>query len=830
MDIQTAFEQAMALHRDGNLRQAEQLYRQIAQASPMTHGVHFLLGVLQAQESRNTEALASYERALKLKPDFVEALYNHGVVLWQMGRPADALKSYDGVVALLPTHAEAHYNRGVVLAQLSRFEEAVEAYNRALSQAPDFVAALTNRGVAQWILKLHDAALASYDTALSFQSDHVSTHYNRGLVLADMKRWGEALEAYDRSLQLAPGQPDVLSSKGIALMDMGRLDDALAAFDASLTLRPTDPDTLTNRGIVLAGLNRPDEALAAYDKALINRPGFVNAWYNRGMVQMELGLYDAALMSYDQVTTIEPQNADGWFNRGVALNRVHRHEEAVASYNTALAIRPDHTIALTNRGHTTWTHMGLYDAAIWDYERALSLDPDLPNARGELLQIRLYGGDWKNYARDVAEIDRGVRAGQQVIQPFIYQAIARSPADLQKCSAIFANSTYPARGDIAPHPKRGGKKIRIGYVSSDFREQATSYLTAGLYEQHDKDRFEIVAFDNGFDDKSPIRARLEAAFGKFVDITRMNDDAAAEAIRAEEIDILVNLNGYFGQPRMNVFARRPAPVQVNYLGFPATLGADYMDYIIADRTVIPAEERQYYTEQVVWLPDTYQANDDKRGIGPDVTRGEAGLPDDAFVFCNFNQSYKISPDTFASWMKILKATPNSVLWLLATHPVFDGNARKEAERHGVSGERILYAGAMPLAQHLARMKLADLFLDSLPYNAHTTASDSLWAGVPLLTLRGTTFPGRVAASLLGATGLPDLIAETPEAFEKRAIDLAADKAGLKKLRAKLEKDRATCALFDTKRFTRNIEAAYTTMWDAWQKGETPRAFAVEAKA
>jgi protein O-GlcNAc transferase len=414
-----------------------------------------------------------------------------------------------------------------------------------------------------------------------------------------------------------------------------------------------------------------------------------------------------------------------------------------------------------------------------------------------------------------------------VVQPFIYQALSQSPADLQACSIIHAARRYPAMTALHRPGKRRPGKIRVGYLSGEFREQATAYLTAGLYECHDKTRFEIIALDNGVSDKSAIRKRLEAAFDRFIDVSRLSDAVAAARIASEEIDILVNLNGYFGERRMGIFAHRPAPVQVNFLGFPATLGAPYIDYIIADRIVIPENERQFYTEQVVTLPDSYQVNDSRRAIAAQTpSRAACGLPESGFVFCSFNQSYKLAPDIFERWMAILKQTRGSVLWLLEGHPVFAGNIRREAEARGVAADRIRFAPFVGNENHLARLKLADLFLDTLPYNAHTTASDALWAGLPLITCRGKAFPGRVAASLLGAVGLSELVTEDLDAYEALAVKLAGDSRALQGLRDRLAENRNRMPLFDTGRFARHLETAYSVMVERHENGMPPQAFAV----
>jgi len=351
---------------------------------------------------------------------------------------------------------------------------------------------------------------------------------------------------------------------------------------------------------------------------------------------------------------------------------------------------------------------------------------------------------------------------------------------------------------------------------------------AGLFEVHDRNRFELFAFDNGFDDASPLRKRVEKSFESFTDISRSSDLDAAKLIRDHRIDVLINLNGYSGLPRNGVFAHRPCPVQVNYLGFPGTIGADYMDYIVADKHLIPGDEQRHYSEKVVYLPDSYQVNDSRRGIsGRTPARAEAGLPEAGFVFCCFNNNHKLTPDIFDLWMRLLDKVAGSALWLLEDNPAAARNLRREAERRGVAPERLVFAPRMELDAHLARHRLADLFLDTLPYNAHTTGSDALWAGLPVLTCMGKAFPGRVAASLLHAAGLPELVTHTLEEYEALALRLATNPPLLAGIKTKLARNRATYPLFDTDRFRRHIEAAYVTMWERVQRGEPPGNFAVQ---
>jgi predicted O-linked N-acetylglucosamine transferase (SPINDLY family) len=383
----------------------------------------------------------------------------------------------------------------------------------------------------------------------------------------------------------------------------------------------------------------------------------------------------------------------------------------------------------------------------------------------------------------------------------------------------------PLRGS----PTGPNAKIRVGYLSGEFRQQATSLLLVGVLEQHDKGAFEIFAIDNGYDDGSDIRRRITGAANGIIDISALSDPQAVDAIRAHRIDILVNLNGYFGEQRTGVFARRAAPVQVNYLGFPGTLGAGFMDYILADQHVLPPEHRQFYNEKVAWLPNCYQANDDRREISTRVfTRAEVGLPVQGFVFCCFNNAYKITPDVFDSWMRILSSVDGSVLWLLEDSAAAVANLRREAQARGVDPARLVFAGRMSPAEHLARHRCADLFLDTLPYNAHTTASDALWAGLPLLTCRGETFAGRVAASLLQNLGVPELIATKRDDYERTAIELAEDFERLLSIREKLSANRLKMPTFNTRRLARDIETAFRKMAERARAGLAPGHITVPA--
>ena len=822
-----ALEQAQAFHRTGNLEGAEALYQWILGAYPENFDAPYYLGILKAQRGLYQEALDLMSAALRINPQSAEANLNLGHVLAETGRLEEALASYDNALAVRPQHPEALYCRANALQRLNRHEEALASYDMVLAIMPDRPEVLTNRGNALHDLKRYEAALASYDKALAIMPEVALLHNNRGDTLRELKRYEEALASLDKALAIEPGSVEALNNRGNTLRNLQRYEEALASFDRALTISPNHSVVHNNRGNALQELKRFEAAIASYDKALAINPDFTDALLGRGNALQVLKRYQEAIGSYDTALAIKPDLSDALFGRGNVLKDLGRYGEALASYDRALALEPDYPDALNKRGNAL-LKLKRPDEAARSFARLLELTPDYGFAKGWLLHAKMLGCDWEGLTGLAESIENDIRAGRKSAEPFGHQAISRSAPALRRCAEIYAAEIFPPAATRLWNGERyRNGRIRLGYLSGEFYQQATSILMAELFERHDRNRFELFAFDNGGDDASEIRGRIKQAFDEMVDITRLGDQEAAAALKRRQIDVLVNLNGYFGRARQGIFALRPCPVQVNYLGFPGTIGAGYIDYIIADRQVIPPEQEACYTEKVVYLPDTYQVNDSRRRIADRApTRAEAGLPDSGFVFCCFNNHYKITPDIFDIWMRLLNKVAGSVLWLLENNAAASRNLRREAEARGVASERLVFARMIQHEEHLARHQLADLFLDTLPYNAHTTGSDALWAGLPLLTCQGTTFPGRVAASLLKAVGVPELITSSREEYEALALALATRPDRLAGIRGKLARNRATHPLFDTDRFRRHIEAAYTTMWERQQKGEPPESFAV----
>jgi protein O-GlcNAc transferase len=624
-----------------------------------------------------------------------------------------------------------------------------------------------------------------------------------------------------QALRLQTNNPHVLRLLGVISAQRKQYSDALDYFNKSLKFLPKNALALSNVGNVLRELQDYGGALESYDKAIKIEPGYEEAWSNKANLLSELRRYDEAMTHYDKALSLKPDYAEAWSNKANLLSELRRYDDALVHYEKALSLKPDYAEAWSNMGDVL-NIIKIHSRSAACYLEALKFSSEDSCFFGKAHHQMMIECNWANYFDNVNEISSLVDEGRMAAEPFGLQGIVDCEERLRKCAEIYSKNRYPKFKKLADRLKNKHHKIRIGYLSGEFRMQATAVLITRIWELHDKSKFEIFAFDNGQSDDSVYRKRIENAFDHIFDISKISDIEAAELIQEKGIDILVNLNGFFGEFRQQIFSYRPAPIQVNYLGFPGTIGIDYIDYIIADRVTIPEESKKFYTEKVVYLGNSYQANDDQRKISDkQFTRQELGLPETGFVFCCFNNNYKITPTVFDAWMRILSLVEGSVLWLLADNPAAKNNLIKEAASRGIESSRLIFADRMPLAEHLARHRQADLFLDTLPYNAHTTASDALWAGLPVLTLIGNSFAGRVAASLLNAIGLPELITTSQEEYESLAIDLATNPQKLAAIKQKLAENRLTTPLFDSPLFTKHLEAAYIKMYERYQNDLPP---------
>ena len=820
--------EAAALHRSGALAEASDRYHAVLRNDPSLADALYALAQICCQQGRFAEGGDLARRAIAVEPRRARSHVLLGRALAELGATQEALASFDRAIACEGNDAGAHGNRGDLLAQLGRVEEAVESYRRAIAIEPESLANWCNLGAAQAYLGRHHEAVASLKRALTLSPDHVGALVTHGDVLRALDRHAEALANYDRALAAAPTELSALAGRAAALVALKRREDAVATLDRVLALDPTDADSLSNRGFLLQSLNRHAEALASLDRALQLQPRHVEALINRGVLLSELGRHAEAVASYDRALASAPANVRAHCNRSKTLFYLDRYSGALVSAERALAIDPAHVESLYTRG-TVLDRLRRYDEAIAAFERVLEIAPEQPHALAQLASNALAICAWDKCADVTSRLYSAIAAGTAIAGPQVLLQLSASPDVTLSAARGYVEREVPSGPglDFGP-PAVVSDRIRVAYLSSDFRMHPVAHLTAGLFERHDRSRFEIIGISFGRDDKSELRTRIAASFDQFHDVDAASDRDVAALIRRLAVDIVVDLNGYTGGARTGILRYRAAPVQVSYLGYAGTMGADFIDYIIADKVVLPFDQQPFYAEKIVHLPDCYQVNDRTRAIAASTpSRSDVGLPPDAFVFCCFNSSYKIGPRVFDIWMRLINAVPGSVLWLLGDNVLARDNLRREAAARGVDPARLIFAGRCGNAAHLARHRLADLFLDTPGCNAGTTASDALWVGLPVLTCIGSTLMGRVAASLLHAVGLPDMVTTTLEDYEALALKLARDPALLAGIRQRLEQNRLTYPLFDTDRFARHMERAYETMREIARRAGGPESFSVE---
>lgn len=624
-----------------------------------------------------------------------------------------------------------------------------------------------------------------------------------------------------------PGLPEeavARSNYAEALRRQGRALVAEAHHRKAVAWLPGFGGNHFNLGVTLQALGRIAEAADAYGEAARLMPNFAGAACNQGAMLRELGRLAEADMALRRAVALDGGLAVGWLNLAAVWRDQGKLAEAIRGFRNTLALRPDLAEAEANLA-LALKEVGRLPDSLPGFERALRLGlPDGGGVLAQLIQQRRHLCRWDGLEilseRLVAAVQDGT---SQQIHPWIFLGEGAGPRLERLCAERY--SAWRARGIQPAFPIRRTKKderLRIGYLSADFHEHATAVLIAELIERHDRSRFTIIGASYGPDDGGPLRARLRRGFDEFLDLSALSDESAARCLHDRGVDVLIDLKGHTNNARPGIAAHRPAPVQAQWLGYPGSMGAAFIDWIIADAVVAPLDRAAEFSERIIRLPGSYQPNDGARHIGETPSRAACGLPERGVVFCCFNAAYKINPVLFDHWCRILVGAPGSVLWLLDSHAEVAPNLRREAAARGIAPERLVFSPRLPGPEYLARYRLADLFLDTGPVGAHTTASDALWAGLPVLTVLGNAFAGRVGASLLRAVGLPDLVMADWDAYEATALRLARDPAALAALKARLAAALPTVALFDTDRFARALEEVFVRLWTDHVEGETHR--------
>jgi len=785
---------AISLMQQSRNQEALTVLASALERDPRSAGTHLNLGNALTNLRRHEEAIACFEKAVELQPDLSQAHNNLGHAFKELKRFDKAIESYEQALRIAPSDFEVHNNLGTVLVASGRRGEAIASYRSALAVNPNYAPALNNLGVALDELHCHEEAVECFQKALAQDPGYAEAHTNMGVAQQQLKRIDEAIACHRKAIAVAPDYAGAHANLGFALQEQGKLDEAAACFQSAISLKPDYAEAHASLGMIFRTQKRLDEAIACLQKALQIKPDTIEALVHLGAACQEHGRSEEAVAHFQRAILLKPDSAEAHHNLGISLQGLSRHDEAITSFRRALAIDPAHKYTL---GALLWSELGTCR--------------------------------WEGFDSRIENLRSGVRKGLSLNEPFVLVAVSQDPGEQMLCAErFFQDRVQGNQSRLWKEGRYGHSRIRIAYLSGDFREHAVAYCIAELLELHDRSKFEVIGASFGVDDGSEMRSRLARGFDRFLDVRPKGDFDAARMLRDLEVDIVVDLMGYTRYSRPGILAHRPAPIQVGYLGYPGTVGADVIDYVLADKFVLLEEHQGFYSEKIVYLPGSYQANDSRRKIAERTpTRIEVGLPEQGFVFCCFNNSYKILPKMFDVWMRLLTQVPGSVLWILEDNAAAAENLRREARTRGVDPGRLVFAPRVGAAEYRARCRLADLFLDTLPYNGHGTTSDMLWAGLPVLTCAGSTFAGRVAGSLLHAVGLPELVTASLEEYQALALKLARGDPLLGELRARLHRNRASAPLFDTDRFRRHIESAYRTMWEIWQRGDKPRSFAVE---
>jgi len=748
-------------------------------------------------------------------------LFQQGIALHQYGRLTEAQAIYEQILSIQADNFDALQLLGNLFGQANNYIQAVEFLSKAIKVDPNHAFCFIHLGTAFTALNRLDEALISYDKAISINPYYAEAYFNRGNVLDEIDRLEDALSSYENAIRIKADYAEAYSNRGLVLNKLNRLEDALSSYDKAIRIKMDYADAYSNRGNVLNSLGRLEDALSSYNNAISIKPDYAEAYVNRGNTLSLLKRLEEALSSYNNAISIKPDYAEPYYHRGNVLHDLKRLEEALSSYDNAISIKPDYAECYATRG-AALQKLNRLEEALPNYQLAYQLKPEIDFLLGNLIHTKMHLCDWTDSMILVNQIREAILKQQAVTPPFVILALIDQPEIHKQCTSIYIDDQYPSNKtlpSILKYPKH--QKIRIGYFSADFREHAVSLLTAELFESHDRDQFEIFAFSFGPNTRDKMRKRLEIGFDQFFDIQNKTDQEVVVLARQLEIDIAIDLGGLTAECRTGIFAMRAAPIQLSYIGYLGTMAAEYYDYLIADHTMIPQDHQQYYSEKIVYLP-SYQVNDTKREVSKKIfTRAELGLPDNGFVFCCLNNIFKITPSTFDSWMRVLRAVEGSVLLLLDANETATNNLRKESANNGVDPNRLVFAKYLPPSEYLARFRVADLFLDTFPYNAGTTASDALRMGLPVLTLMGDSFASRMAASLLNAVGLPELITINQESYEALAIELAIDPQKLEAIKIKLVINLSNSPLFNAKLFTQHLEFAYQAIHQRYHEDLEP---------
>ena len=853
----------MALYDQGRFDEAVESYQKAIKLEPDFADAHYNLGNALKETGDLKQAVESYQTSIVINPSDAEVLLNYGNALKNYGDFDQAAKIYAQALKIDPNYAAAQTNMddatdekaeidklvadyarvakleigsakvanftGTRLKTRGYLDAAIDSYKQATKIKPDYADPYYNMGDALKKKGELDAAIDSYKQALKIKPDHADACLNIGIALQDKGDLDAAIDSYKQALKIKPDHAEAYNNIGNALSEKGEVDAAIDSYKQALKIKPDHAEAYNNMGNALRDKGEVDAAIDSCKQALKIKPDHAEAYNNMGNALRDKGKVDAAIDSYQQAIKIKPDYAEAYSNMGTALRDKGCLDEAIKTFEIAVNIQPSYTAGYNNLG-IVLTDRGKVEEAIETYNQALKINPHDEAIRVRKLHQQAHICDWSAIEED-RDLVRTLGTVTQHVSPFALLALEDAPERHRKRSEIYAaNKFKKTQVPLSPCPNQQPKRLRVGYFSSDFNDHPVSYLIGKMLSLHDGEQFEIYAYSFGKDGGDEIRKKIINSVNVFHDVRNMSDMEIALLARQDKIDIAVDLNGHTNNARMGIFKYRAAPIQINYLGIATTTGAHFIDYIIADRIVIPQKYEKYYTEKIIHLPNCYQVNDNTTEISNrNMTRLEMGLPEKGFVFACFNQSYKIQPTEFDVWMRILHKVEGSVLWLYESNYLMAVNLKKEAEKRGIKAERLVFSKRMPYSEHIARHRLADMFLDTFYFNAGASASAALLAGVPIVCKMGKGFITRVTASMLSAIGMHELINETVQDYEALILDFATNPKRAASIKRKLEKNRLSTPLFDTELFTKHLEDGYQQAYQRYFEGKGPESIVVESQ-
>ena len=806
---QQKLQKAMELHRQGQLDQAAKLYHQILEIDSGHLDALHLGGVVAHQLGNYKEAVRLIKEALKINSKVVNFHISLASSLKDLNQLVGAVDSYDKAIALKPDFAEAYFYRGCLLQDMGQLKSAADSYKMAVTHAPSFAEAYANLGLVLQELKEPKEAIACYEKAIALKPDLVEPYFNRGNAHHELQQFELAVISFGMAIELRPGYTAAYYNRGTALKDLNRFEEAVSSYDMAIQLKPDYAEAFSNRGVAQEKLKQLDAAMASYNQAINLKPDYAEAYCNLGNVFKEMDQLDAAVACYDQAIRFKKDYTLAYYNLGVSLHKLKQWDAAEDSFESAFAVN----------ANSEWLI-------------------------GMRLQAKMFLCDWSQITNSIALCQSEIVLEGRVILPFIALILFDLPELLLQTCKIYLQSNVIQNTSLGAISEREPKgRVRIGYYSADLYYHPASIWLAEQLENHDKSKVELYAFCLKFV-QDPMRDRLEAAVDHWIDVTNLSDLEVTKLSRELGIDIAIDLNGHTADGRPGIFAARAAPIQVNHLGFPGSMGAEYIDYMLGQ--TLGSEEaledwastRPFITEKIAFVPSAFTYDRQRQISEEPLTRAQYGLPETGFVFTCQNGCQKLMPEVFDIWMEILKAVPGSVLWLLKPNETAVKNLIKEANARGVDAERLIFTARevvsidqekARIGRYLASYKLADLFLDTWPYNAGTTAVDALWAGLPVLTKKGKALVARMATEALRGIEVPELITKTPEEYKELAIELAHNPDKLKQLKDKVQRNRLTTALFDPVANTRYIEDAYLEMYRRYQEAKAAEDFDIEAQ-